>query len=117
MSTYTILNRQGDVIGRSLSLPEAMDAILSDDGYEWKISPNVRAPGWSLWHSSFSRNSPSYCGLIKTVIGSGSDDADEARNDIAEKVVASVEMFLGRGAAAMTDDAYDAMIREWEADK
>jgi hypothetical protein len=107
--TYTVTNRDGDIIGRGLSATRAMVEILTYDGHEFEVR-SAPEDGFTLWTSTWSRNSPMGAMLTKSVISSLDEYEDAAIEEIARKVVANAEWFCG--CSATTDEAYDAMLAE-----
>lgn len=105
---YTIYNADhGYVVSRNASIEEAAIALLSDDGYEFEISPDESGVGHRLWISATSRNSASYNGLVESSICSPIDDLEKATEDIYWRVVKSG---YWDSPMVMTDAEYDQMV-------
>lgn len=107
MTTYTVFNTQDSSIiyGRGLTAVDAMDIMLSDDGYRWEIRHEDGC--YHLYHSDGSANSTRGAAhMVETVIFSVSDDKNAAENEIAEKVIAAG---WSRLPTAMTDEDFAAM--------
>lgn len=110
MTTYTVTDQNsGDVIDSGLSVIEAMDAILTDDGHEYEVRPAADGHGFELWTSLHSRNSTLGGRLIKSVVFSLADDREQATHEIAESVISRQ---WPRKPVAMTDEAHDTMMVE-----
>jgi hypothetical protein len=58
MTTYTVLNRHGDVQERGLTASQAADVILSYDGHRYDVRQSTDNKWLDLWVSQFSQNSP-----------------------------------------------------------
>ena len=110
MTTYTVFDAEDSGIARrGLSLLDAMDEMLTYDGYEYEIRSD--APGWGLWHSQGSRNSPRGLGQMVRCNGTYvlASDARDARNQIAEMVVSGRCGWSHKRREAMTDEDFAAM--------
>lgn len=111
-TTYTVFDANDtSTAERGLTAVEAMDRILTDDGYEYEIRPEEDGIGFRLWHSRSSRNSTGPRGMVKTVAFSLAADRAAAEQEIALKVI-----YAGwpRLPEAMTDASFDAMMAEGE---
>lgn len=112
---YTVTDyNSGDVIDTSCTAVEAMDIILTDDGHQYEIRPEVDGEGFRLWTSMFSRNSTAWNGLTESTVYSLEMDADKAEQEIAEKVIAAGWPHMPE---AVTDEQYAAMLAELAADE
>lgn len=124
MTSYTVLNRHGSVQERGCTLAEAAQIVLGYDGHDYDIRPDsssgfrgLSGPDderdfrhWTLWTSSFSRNSSAYKGLTESVIFALASSREEAEADIYKQVVAHADWW--EGCEVMTDSDYDAMVAE-----
>jgi hypothetical protein len=111
---YTVTSAAGDVIDSGLTAVEAMNVILTDDGHEYEIRPEVDGDGYRLWTSTYSRNSTAYNGLRQSVIYSLASNVVYAEEEIAHKVI---EAGWPRKPAAVTDESHAAMMAELAADE
>lgn len=114
MTTYTVIDHNGDVLDSGLTTTQAMHAILTDDGHQYEIRPEEDGDGFRLWTSTYSRNSTAWSGLKESVVYSLKTDADEAELEIAEKVIAAG---WPRKPEAMTDESHAAMMAELATDE
>jgi len=109
-TTYTVVSESGDHIRSGLTAIDAMDEILSHDGYAYEIRREADGSGFTLWHSDGSAASPRGARhMVQTVIYSVANNADAAKAEIAAKVLAASEGWPG-SPEAMTDAEYDASI-------
>lgn len=111
---YTVIDNNGTVIDTACTAAETMNLILSDDGHEYEIRPEADGEGFRLWTSSYSRNSTAWSGLTASVVYSLTADAEQAEQEIAEKVIAAQ---WARKPYALTDEAHAAMMAELAADE
>ena len=105
MTTYTILDNDGYVMDRGVSLCEAADAIMTSDSREWEIRED-KDGGYTAWSRQQVANWP----WAATAIYSFAATRDEAEREICEKIVNS-EHWAGH-YEAMTDADYDAMMAQ-----
>jgi len=112
MTFYTIIDRNGGVLARQMTLADAAITVMQYDGFEFDIRRELAGDGFRLWTSRHSRNSPTGARLLESRIYSMEDDEDAARLDIYRQVIARAHWFNGQ--EVMTDDQYDAMIAESE---
>jgi hypothetical protein len=108
MTTYTIIDGEGYVLDRGVSLNEAADAIMTSDSREWEIRQD-KDGGFTAWSRQQVASRP----WAATAIYFKMDRA-EAEHEIYEKIVTS-DRWPGH-CEAMTDAAYDRMIAEMDAD-
>jgi len=114
MQTYTVYGESTplDAAERHLRATEAMDRLLSYDGYRYEIrrSEFNGRPCWDLWQSDGSENSTRGARhLVKTVVFSMAGNEAGATQEIAEKVCVAD---WPRMPFCMTDEAFDAMLAE-----
>lgn len=84
-TTYTVLNRHGDIQGQGETLEGAAQIVLGYDGHAHEIRQSDA--GFDLWVSAASRNSSAYKGLTKSRIFSLHADATLAEADIYRQVI------------------------------
>ena len=120
-TTYTVLNSQGEVEARNLTITEAASELLGYDGYAFEIRRAdskwdvAGEPSWELWHSDGSANSTRGARhMVKTTISVYAADADAAWPLIAREVIKHPDWF--KDCDMMTDAAYDEMLSEIEAE-
>ncbi len=115
-TTYTVFNRNtGDFASadRGLSLEDAADALMTDDGYEWEWRSQKRdilgepMDYWTIWLSDGSRYSTRSARHLRASRFAGFD-----KKEILEEVVSTD----WRGMEAMPDDAFSAMVAAYEAE-
>lgn len=108
--TYTVIDYNGDVIARGLSLAEAANEILSTDSREWEIRPinRVGLHGWRLW----TRQQVAHLPWTPTVVFSLADNQSEAEAEIFAEVVRAD---WPRHYSAMTDESYNQSLAESES--
>lgn len=110
MTTYTVFTNESatEIVGRGLTAEQAMDELLSHDGYAWEIRREADGDGWRLWHSDGSAYSTRGARhMVATVAFSLADDKADAAREIAERVIAAGWRGL---PDCMTDEDYDAMM-------
>lgn len=101
--TYTILDHNGFVIARGLTLADAADEIMSSDSREWDIRP--LDGGWVAW----SRQQVANRGWAPCLpLYSAEPDRAAAEREICEMIVAAPR-WPGH-VEALADDDYDAMV-------
>jgi hypothetical protein len=105
MSTYTIIDGEGEVLDRGVSLSEAADAIMTSDSREWEIRADTDG-GFTAWNRQQVANRP----WAATAIYSFAATREEAEHEICEKIVIA-ERWAGH-CEAMTDEAYDEMLAQ-----
>ena len=107
-TTYTVFNPQdSDEHESGLTALEAMDRILTDDGFRYEIRPGADGRGWRLWHSDGSANSTRGARhFVATVAFSVREAEIEATEEIAATVITADWDHL---PVAMTDDEFRAM--------
>lgn len=106
-TTYTVLNRHGDIQERGCTMFQAAQIVLGYDGNEYEIRPASDGKGFDLWTSSFSRNSTAYNGLTKSRIFSIAEGEQLAHADIYRQVIRHADWF--EGCEVMTDAQYDEL--------
>ena len=112
METYTTYTDSSGIEGahRHLSAVDAMDNMLTYDGYRYEIRPEADGNGWRLWCSDGSENSTRGARhMVRTVVYSLDQSREFATFEIAERVI-----FAGwpRMPECMTDEAFDAMLAD-----
>jgi len=111
-TTYTVLNRHGEVLGAGETLASAANVVMGYDGHEFEIRP--ADGGFDLWTSSFSRNSTAYNGLTKSVVFSRHTDEELATAEIYRSVIRKADWWCG--CRVMTDADYAAECAELDAE-
>lgn len=111
---YTVIDRNGTVIGESLTAVEAMHEILTDDGHEYEIRPEEDGEGHRLWTSTYSRNGTAWNGISKSVVFSLEGDAERAEQEIAERVIAAD---WPRKPSAITDEQQAELVLAADKDE
>ncbi len=117
MTTYTVLNRNGEVIVEGASLTEAAREVLYYDGHDFEFR---RRDGWlDLWVTPFSRNSTlggrpmvRAADMFAPMPREMSDESPrraEAEQEIYRMVIDHSDRW--NGLDAMTDEQY-AEVRE-----
>jgi hypothetical protein len=88
-TTYAVIDRHGEVRGTDLTLKEAAEIILTDDGQDWEIRRAHYAPSdqdfWRLWMRQQVANKP----WTQTRVSSFADSLDEAETEIFAVVITS----------------------------
>ena len=118
MTTFTVLNRHGEVQTQNASLSEAAQTVLDYDGHEYEIRRGENNKGFWLYVSQFSRNSS--CGgrpLVRSRCYSAADTEAEAETELFQYVIDHASFW--DDLAAMTDEAYareQAEISEAESE-
>jgi hypothetical protein len=105
MTTFTVLNRHGQVQTQNASLTEAAQTVLGYDGHEYEIRPDENNKGFWLYVSQFSRNSS--CGgrpLVRGRCYSAADMGAEAEAEIFQYVIDHADFW--DNLTVMTDEAY-----------
>lgn len=106
---YTVIdNGSGEAIDTGLTAADAAAVILTDDSQEYDILEDDDG-GFMLW----TRQQVANKGWTRTVVFSIKTERAEAEADIFDKVIAAD---WPRHPTAMTDEAYRAMMSEFEAD-
>lgn len=111
-NTYTVTRKDGDVIARGLSAYEAMDAILSYDGYRWEVRAEKASDGETLFGLYTSSQSDAACGYYEmdtAYIGAWAKSGSEAMSIIAQKVIHRCRNWRD-SPDCCTDAEYDAML-------
>jgi len=115
-TTYTVFNRNNSDYAsahRGLSLEDAADELMTDDGYEWEWrSEKTDILGepmdyWTIWLSDGSRNSTRSARHRRASRFAGYD-----KKEILEEVVSTA----WRGMEAMPDADFNAMVAAYEAE-
>jgi hypothetical protein len=114
MTTYTVFdgNESSKIYGRGLTAEEAMNEILTYDGYRYEIvtSKFQGSVCWDLYHSVDSEASTRGArDFVKTGIFSFIEDEARATHQIAERVIMAG---WSRVPDVMTDEAFDDMLAE-----
>ena len=112
-TTYTVLNRHGDVQEQGCTLFEAAQIVLGYDGHTHEIKPAGDGKGFELWVSSVSRNSSAYNGLTKSRIFSLADGVQLAHADIYRQVIRHANWW--DDCRVLTDADYAAELVEINA--
>lgn len=107
-TTYTILNRHGDIQGQGETLASAAQIVLGYDGNTYEIRRS--AEGFDLWVSRVSRNSSAYNGLTKSRIFSLHSDTVLADADIYRQVIRNAEWW--DGCEVISDRQYAERVAE-----
>ncbi len=105
MTTFTVLNRHGEVQTQNASLREAAQTVLGYDGHEYEIRRGENNKGFWLYVSQFSRNSS--CGgrpLVRGCCYSAADTEAEAETEIFQDVIDHASFWDDQ--TVMTDEAY-----------
>ena len=105
MTTFTVLNRHGEVQTQNASLSEAAQTVLGYDGHEYEIRRGENNKGFWLYVSQFSRNSS--CGgrpLVRSCCYPAADTEAEAETEIFQHVINHASFWDGQ--TVMTDEAY-----------
>ena len=116
MTTYTVFANADatDVIDRHLTAEQAMEELLVHDGYAYEIRREEDGRGWRLWRSDGSAYSTRGARhMVETVAFSLEDDEAAATAEIAEYVCRAGWRRL---PDCMTDEDYDAMMAQIDAD-
>ena len=103
-TTYTVLNRHGDVQAQECTMFEAAQLVLEYDGNTYEIRPAADGKGYDLWVSRFSRNSSAHDGLTESRIFSPVEDEQLAHADIYRQVIRNAEWW--DNCRVLTDKAY-----------
>lgn len=109
-TTYTVLDRDGDVQGDGETLAGAALIVLGYDGNEHEIRPARDGKGFDLWVSSVSRNSSAYNGLTKSRIFSLAEGEQLALADIYRQVIRNADWWSG--CRVVTDADYAVELAE-----
>ena len=118
MTTYTVLNRHGDVQVEGASLSEAAQAVLGYDGHEYEIRKDEDGLGYTLWVSQFSRNSAlGGRPLVRSAIYSSFNGQSEgdAEAEIFRKVIAHASSWDNQDV--MTDESYAKLLADLTPDE
>lgn len=108
-TSYTIIDGDGHVIDRHVSISDAADYIMTSDSRRWDIREDDDG-GYVVWSDQ------QVAGIKWHKIGaifSIKTDRAEAEREICEQIVNS-ERWPGH-YEAMTDESYDRMLIEIEA--
>lgn len=105
-TTYTILDGEGYVIDRHVSLSGAADYIMTSDSRRWDIREDDDG-GFVVWSDQQVANVKWH--KIGAIFSIKSDRAD-AEREICEQIVNS-DRWSGH-YEAMTDASYDDMMRQ-----
>jgi hypothetical protein len=101
--TYTVYRAtDGDNAHSGLSLSEAVDEMLSDDGRDWELRPDLG--GWRIFNTFANRQ----FGMRSTRFYSAETDRAAAEAELFAEIIGE-EI---NGLLAMTDAAYNAMMSE-----
>lgn len=114
MTTYTVFDSSdfNRIYGRGLTAVQAMNEILTYDGYRYEIRKSEFRGSvcWDLWHSDGSAASTRGARhMVKTVIFSLIEDEAHARQEIAEAVIVAGWNGLPE---VMNDEDFKAMLAE-----
>lgn len=113
MTTYTVYSpSNGTVYGRGLSVTDAAEIILTNDGHDYEVRPAADGLGFELFITRGSRNAfGGHRGFArawrgKRLIDSASPDREAAWQEVALQVITAG----WKGVPdVMTDAEYDAM--------
>lgn len=104
MTTYTVLNRHGDVQDRGLTAAQAANLILTYDGHQYEVRRSDDGKWFDLWVSQFSRNSTlGGRPLVKSVIFGTTED------EIWSGVITHAEGWDNQ--SCMLDSDYDVVSK------
>ena len=104
MTTYTVLDRHGEVQERGLTAAQAAELILSYDGHQHEVRRSDDGKWLELWVSPFSRNSTlGGRPLVKSVIFGSTED------EIWQSVVHHAEHWDSQ--SCMSDADYDVLSK------
>ena len=124
MTKYTVFdaNDASNIFGRGLTAVEAMEVILTDDGYRFEIRKSVFLTSvcWDLYRSDGSANSTRGArDMVKTFVFSFIEDEAQAEQEIAKRVIEerSIEDSWRGLPCVMTDTAFDEVMAEIAADE
>lgn len=107
---YTIISRNGSVLGSGLSALAAAQTVLGYDGHSYEIRQEPDG-GYTLWHSA--RGGGGNLPLTHTRIWSTSQSRELAEADIYRKVCEHAEWF--NGLSVVTDEQYARILEEASA--
>lgn len=122
VTTYTVFRDPANPIGRGLTACQAMDELLSTDDRSWQIVPDTAyGSGWILQTARQSYLSNRMFNVRGDVGHSGAETYDEARDEIAVRVLLAI-LWAQRprewtDAEFMTDADFDVMLREAQEDR
>ena len=106
MTTYTILDTDGSILERGVTLAEAADAIMTSDGCEWAI--RMDEPGY---YTAWSRQQVANRSWEPTIFTAYNADSEDAACDaICVQIVNHLR--LAGHCEAMTDADYDEMMAQ-----
>ena len=102
MTTYTIMDRHGEVVGQGLSIEDCAHEILLDDGQQYEL----RDDDWG--HTLWIRKQVANIGWHPTGFTSIEEDHDAAFTNIANLVcVAGLD-----GYHVVTDEMYAEFLKQ-----
>lgn len=117
MTTYTVISRDsGEPIDRHLTLAEAAHVILTYDGRQYEIRPDLDVDGSCFCSTLWSRQQVAGRDWAPTVATSIYDVREHREQVEAEIWQQVIDAGWARHPEAMTDEAYDRMMAELEAD-
>lgn len=109
ITTYTVLNRHGDVQAEGETLASAAQIVMNYDGNEYEIRAENDG-GYRLWVSRHSRNSTAWDGLTSSRIFSLNNDEALATAEIYRKVIQHADWWNDQ--RVVTDADYAAELAE-----
>jgi multidrug efflux pump subunit AcrA (membrane-fusion protein) len=107
MTTYTVLDTNGDLIATGLTAADAAAEMLTDDGREFDIRAAADGTGFDLW----TRQQVANKGWTITAIYSVDTDRAAAEARIFAKVIAAD---WPHHPTVLTDQQYAEMLAELE---
>lgn len=116
MTTYTVLNCNGEFLYGGCTAADAAHAVMTYNGHEYEIRRAEDGNGWELWTTKFSRNSTCYRGLSKSTLYSVESDEAKASAEIYAKVIrhAIGDSNWWEGLDVVNDADYAAFIASLE---
>ena len=105
MTTYTVIDTNGEAIATGLTAADAAAEVLTDDGRQFDIRAAEDGNGFELW----TRQQVANKGWTQTVVYSVEDDRAAAEAEIFANVIAAD---WPRHPTVMTDQQYAEMQAE-----
>jgi hypothetical protein len=102
---WTVLDFEGIPLAEGLpTRAAAVQAILTDDGYDYEIRRAEDGEGWDLWLTESSQNGAGSHRMQQSAISSLADNEDEAEAEIFEQVADMAwKWHAGGGYRIVTD--------------
>lgn len=110
---FTVLKTDdsSQIYGHNMTAEDAMDEIMTHDGYEYRIEEDPEAPGeWRLMASHHSRNSSVGLGDFNQVFFTLADSENEATEKFAKLVIEHSGDNWSRLEAIPTDEFFKREI-------